>query len=335
MADPDTDTESEDLSNFDRDSALGASSSTGSLTDTLTSNVLRGVEEYGRIYPSYGAEEYGMPIDDQELERIDMNHAKLLVLLDKKLFLAPINPNPQRILDLGTGTGLWAMEVADQFPSAEVRGADIAHVQPDWVPPNCLFEIEDIEMPWTWAKNSFDLIHARSLMLSIRDWPRLIAQCYEHIKPGGWVELQTSNAKISCDDGSTPEDSGLMAFTKLAFEASEIAGFALSEFEKWKLYLEKAGFVDVVEVRYKMPSSPWPEDKRMKLIGAFEQHNMLTGMSGMSLRLFSKAFGWSQERTERYLVDVRRDIKNLDYHSYWEFIIVYGRKPEQGATSKS
>ncbi len=47
-----------------------------------------------------------MPADDQELDRIDMSHAKFLILLDKKLFLAPIEPHPQRILDLGTGTGI-------------------------------------------------------------------------------------------------------------------------------------------------------------------------------------------------------------------------------------
>jgi hypothetical protein len=30
-------------------------------------------------------------------------------LLDGKLFLAPIDSNPQQVLDVGTGTGIWAM----------------------------------------------------------------------------------------------------------------------------------------------------------------------------------------------------------------------------------
>ena len=47
-----------------------------------------------------------MPTDEQELDRMDMSHTKLTMLLDKKLFLAPINDHPQRILDLGTGTGI-------------------------------------------------------------------------------------------------------------------------------------------------------------------------------------------------------------------------------------
>ena len=46
-----------------------------------------------------------MPIDEEELDRIDMSHAKYFMLLKKRLFLAPITTQPQKILDLGTGTG--------------------------------------------------------------------------------------------------------------------------------------------------------------------------------------------------------------------------------------
>lgn len=47
------------------------------------------------------------------------------------------------------------------------------------VPPNCHFELDDIEQPWAWQKESFDFIFARDLILSIRNWPSLINQCYE------------------------------------------------------------------------------------------------------------------------------------------------------------
>ena len=46
------------------------------------------------------------------------------------------------------------------------------------VPTNCRFEIDDVEEPWTY-KNAFDFIHARDFLFSIRDWPKLVNQCYE------------------------------------------------------------------------------------------------------------------------------------------------------------
>lgn len=44
-------------------------------------------------------------MDDQELDRMDLCHTKYFALLKQRRFLAPISDNPQRILDLGCGTG--------------------------------------------------------------------------------------------------------------------------------------------------------------------------------------------------------------------------------------
>ena len=79
--------------------------------------------------------EYGLPIDEDELDRLDMNHHKY-TLLQGKLFMAPIMPVPQKIFDLGTGTGnapypnlrseaqhplgIFAIDIAEMFPSASV-----------------------------------------------------------------------------------------------------------------------------------------------------------------------------------------------------------------------
>jgi len=41
-------------------------------------------------------------------------------MFDGKSFFAPLK-NPQRIVDMGTGTGIWALDVGDQYPSAHGR----------------------------------------------------------------------------------------------------------------------------------------------------------------------------------------------------------------------
>lgn len=71
------------------------------------------------------------------------------ITLDKKLHLAPIGANPQSVLDIATGTGIWAIDfgthppispsspnhhlllsAAYTYPSARVIGTDLSVIQP-------------------------------------------------------------------------------------------------------------------------------------------------------------------------------------------------------------
>lgn len=48
------------------------------------------------------------PNDETANEQQDVAHHMYHLTLDGKLHLAPLK-NPQEILDVGTGTGIWAM----------------------------------------------------------------------------------------------------------------------------------------------------------------------------------------------------------------------------------
>ncbi|GKU08721.1 unnamed protein product, partial [Fusarium langsethiae] len=86
----------------------------------------------GRRYHAFRAGTYLLPNDDKEQDRMDLVHHLYSLLLGGKLFLAPIPHEPHRVLDLGTGTGIWAMDFADEYPSAEVIGTDLSPIQPKW-----------------------------------------------------------------------------------------------------------------------------------------------------------------------------------------------------------
>ncbi len=52
-----------------------------------------------------------MPNDDAEQLREGVKHRLYSdYILEGKLFIAPVGPRPQKIVDLGTGFGLWALD---------------------------------------------------------------------------------------------------------------------------------------------------------------------------------------------------------------------------------
>src|SRR5579859_5576034 len=68
---------------------------------------------------------YVLPTQDsEEMQRLDFQHFMLKYII-KGNYLAPIG-NPQTVLDVGTGTGRWAIEMAQKFPQATVYSIDTA-----------------------------------------------------------------------------------------------------------------------------------------------------------------------------------------------------------------
>lgn len=67
-----------------------------------------------------------MPCDGLEQTRLEILHRLYLAALDGALTTAPLSPATQRILDVGTGPGEWASDMAEQFPDAEIVAVDLA-----------------------------------------------------------------------------------------------------------------------------------------------------------------------------------------------------------------
>ena len=52
---------------------------------------------------------YLLPNDETENDRLDVLHEMCLQVLHRKLYLGPIK-SPQRVINLATGTGIWAID---------------------------------------------------------------------------------------------------------------------------------------------------------------------------------------------------------------------------------
>jgi hypothetical protein len=76
---------------------------------SISSSVRDYMFENGRRYHRFREGAYNFPNDESEQEREDMKHAMVMNLC-QTLHFAPIYENPGNILDLGTGTGAWAID---------------------------------------------------------------------------------------------------------------------------------------------------------------------------------------------------------------------------------
>jgi hypothetical protein len=199
--------------------------------------------------------------------------------MDSRLHYAPLS-NPKNILDIGTGTGIWAIEMGDQYPEAHIEATDLS----DWGVP----------------ADHYDFVHTRFLLGCFTDFKQVIAHAYRNVKPGGWMESQEAHSMPSCDDGTMPDDWPVLEWHRRLDQASmspdlnrplRIAGRS----KNW--YIE-AGFVDVQEVILKLPLNSWPKDPKLKTLGRWWGENMLMGMQGFSMAFFSRMLGWSREEIE-------------------------------------
>jgi cyclopropane fatty-acyl-phospholipid synthase-like methyltransferase len=70
-------------------------------------------------------------LEQEAKQERDLQHQLWLMTLNNKLSLAPLKKEPQQVLDLATGTGMWAMEYALEHPTAAVIGSDLSPIQPE------------------------------------------------------------------------------------------------------------------------------------------------------------------------------------------------------------
>ncbi|GME22706.1 Methyltransferase type 11 [Neofusicoccum parvum] len=301
----------------DDDSALG---------DSLTPSVTDYPEEHGRRYHAYRAGIYILPNDDKELERLDIMHFLIKKGLGDKIYKAPIAKDVKRIMDIGTGTGIWAIEMADMFPDAEVSGNDLSPEQPSWVPPNVKFHVDDVELDWAHSQK-FDYIFSRYMATSIGDWPKLVKNVYNNLEPGGWAEFQDFDLLYYSDDETMNPDTEIYKWIRLILEASRKNGRDPCPGPKLEGWLKEQGFVNVHHERIKFPIGPWAKDKDKKELGMFNLMQTLQGLEGYTLWLFTHMLGWKKEEVDVVVAKVRNEVMSKWLHSQFDLHVVYGQKP--------
>ncbi|KAF5512185.1 Secondary metabolism regulator LAE1 [Colletotrichum aenigma] len=304
-------------------------SSVASSSTSLRSSLLDYRRENGRTYHRYKDGKYNFPNDERELDRLDLVHHLCLLTLDDRLGIAPPcreDAKVGRVLDVGTGTGIWAIHFGDDHPEADILGVDLSATQPGHVPPNVRFEVDDIEDEWTFSQ-PFQYIHSRFMTSSIGDWRLFLQRCYDNLEPGGYVELQETAIFAKSDDDTLKPEHALSKWAEYLMEASIKLGAAWVDTPELRQLMVDIGFEDVALSTYKWPTNAWPKDPHFKELGMWNNENFMTGMEAITMAPMTRALEWLPEEVRVFLIDVRKEGNDRNIHAYWPQHILVGRKP--------
>ncbi|KAM0226435.1 hypothetical protein ACHAQD_000356 [Fusarium lateritium] len=321
-------------------------------TRSLTESIRQHIMDGNLRYHSYRQGRYLFPNDEAEQDREELKHNLTVYLCDGKLFFAPIEPLLEKgaeVLDLGTGIGKWCIDLADNYPKSQFHGMDLSPIQPDWVPENAIFFVDDIEHEagWTYPEETFDYIHVRHVVHSLKDrelvWDRIWKYGAQeppsstrlissrHLKPGGYVEVQEFQHIAACDDDSCDGPYAWRDFCRYLKDGMAALGSDIEGIIQVERELYEAGFEDITTKNYKCPVGPWAKKARLQECGHVMRDIVMWGLVGLARRPFRDGLGWTLIQIEMFLVEVRKalmeEVNGLPkYHTYFPYTNMYARK---------
>jgi ubiquinone/menaquinone biosynthesis C-methylase UbiE len=262
-----------------------------------------------------------LPADMQEINRLDFQHYLLRNAFHGN-FAAPIG-QPRAILDVGTGTGRWAREMALQFPYAHVIGLDIT-IPPteeypraervDLHPVNYHFvqgnALEGLPFP----DGSFDFVHMRLMVLALTatGWPFVISELARVTAPGGWVE--------SVEYGGSAGSPAISQLITWGTQASALRGIDTGYSRRVGALLRSAGLVNVQEQEIDIPLGAWGGR-----VGVMTSVNFLNAMKALSSLYINQGIATAPQ-VEQVLAAAQAEASSRQYRPFSPFFIAIGQK---------
>lgn len=268
---------------------------------------------------------YNLPVDTEEVNRLDFQHF-LLRYAFQGLYAAPIGQQTASILDVGSGTGRWAIEMAQLFPHARVVGMDVKPPAVDeragtggaldLRPPNYSFApgnlLEGLPVP----DGSFDFVHMRLLFSAIPHdrWPYVAQELARVTRPGGWVESVEATA---LERGGPNVD---LLWSWIA-QASARRGVDLTDGGRVAEHLRAAGLVNVATHRIEIPTGKYGD--RLGGMAATDFFAVCRGFSGVAIGQGLT----TQEEFDAALAAGQSDVNSPAFRCITPFYIAFGQHP--------
>ncbi|OBZ87567.1 Demethylmenaquinone methyltransferase [Choanephora cucurbitarum] len=183
--------------------------------------------------------------------------------------------NPTMIIDWCCGTAVWDLEMAFEFPKAQVVGIDyesftvsgLTNTVKNFSFRNALIHQGETGLG-SFSDNQVDYVMIRDSWLvnsSTSKWTNILKEVYRILKPGGYIELYEQDSNF---ESLGPH------FTILENWATEF--YAAIKFERNTVYslntiLNDLGYTNIQEESVQVPIGEWPQTEELKETGYLQR----------------------------------------------------------------
>ncbi|KAL4262822.1 S-adenosyl-L-methionine-dependent methyltransferase superfamily protein [Pleurotus pulmonarius] len=253
-----------------------------------------------------------------ESKRLDELHDAIATYLDGHLSFAPLEGTcPNNILEVGSGSGAWAIQAATQFPEATVTAIDLSPIPDRPMPYNIKFNQVDLSGSLPFSSQSFDIVHARLIFIHLPDAPAILRRICELVRPGGYLLLEEPDCGGVVDQ-TTPLGPGFTNFTSTWFRLMNSKGQNLCIGRDLEQIIRSTGFFTEVNVKkVEIPYAPKSEDPRENVLG--QAWRLTSERTAKVLLSRFGSEGFTSEMIQRLLSELRdegRDMRTPLYFTW-------------------
>ncbi|KIO29851.1 hypothetical protein M407DRAFT_21104 [Tulasnella calospora MUT 4182] len=302
---------------------------------------------HGRTFNN-SSDNYMLPADVAEHGRLDLQHEMLWKKRGGLFYapqavrraLAPREGSRPSILDVGSGSGSWVIEMGRQFPHAEVVGLDLAPANLSSAPPsNCRFECDDANLGLLHYKGCFDVVHASCVTLGITNYRKFMDEVVEILRPSGVFLTVAGDMQIHDENHNLLPliDEGEPGFTytlrliHAILDAMRAKGPGIDAYPKIYSWLQDQGnaWEDIGQKIVYIPIGPWEDgmSSKDKQISELMRQDFLRLIQ--SVRPLLLSYGWFEETVDKWSAGAQEETKILKNKYYIRWFFTWAIKPGQ------
>ncbi|KAJ7314407.1 S-adenosyl-L-methionine-dependent methyltransferase [Mycena albidolilacea] len=258
------------------------------------------------------------PPQAHDAARLDAQHEAFTQYFDGKLGIAPLDGlRPSKIIELGCGSGAWAIQAAVQFPDAQIVAVDRAPPPEGILPPTVTFQLADLTKDLKFDAETFDIVHARSVLIHVANAESVLRRASRLVKPGGLLLIEEADVLSFGNSGG----SATRRFIGKVKEIQDSLGADVEFGRKVEGIVGALGTFEEVHVeKISLPFGGNGPDKALNQLGLGMKQSLATASGPLAKRFSDR--GLTEEVAREYNEEQERS----DNESAMDFYLCWARR---------